>query len=99
MFLFRSRYRRPVSLVPDLPASGGISFANTGTSPVTLPAGTEIVSDGGIVFTLDAEVTVPAASGGVSGNADGLVTAAEGGTAESGARRDRPDVTNQGSFQ
>ena len=67
--------------VPDLPASGGLSFANTGTSPVTLPAGTEIISDGGIVFTLDAEVTVPAATGGVSGNADGTVTAAEGGSA------------------
>jgi hypothetical protein len=67
--------------VPDQPAKGGIAFANAGTEPITLPAGTQFVSDGGIAFTLDTEVLVPAATGNVSGNADGTVTAVEGGTA------------------
>ncbi len=67
--------------VPDQQASGGISFANTADVPVTLPAGTEIVSDGGIAYALDVEVTVPAATERASGNADGSVTAVDGGTA------------------
>jgi hypothetical protein len=67
--------------VPGQPASGEIVFANPTTEPITLPAGTEITSDGGIVFTLDGEVTVPAATDDVSGNATGQVTAVAGGAA------------------
>jgi hypothetical protein len=67
--------------VPDQPARGSLAFANAGAQPVTLPAGTEFVSDGGIAFSLDTEVIVPAASGSVSGNADGNVTAIIGGSA------------------
>jgi hypothetical protein len=62
-------------------ARGTITFANPTNAPITLPAATEITSDGGIVFTLDTEVTVPAASGDVSGNAEGQITAVEGGAA------------------
>jgi len=67
--------------VSGQPATGALTFANPTTAPVTLPAGTEITSDGGIVFTLDSEVTVPAATGDVSGNATGQVTSVEGGAA------------------
>ncbi len=66
---------------PDQPAHGGIALANTTSASIILPAGAEFTSDGGLVFTLDSEVTVPAAAGDRSGIADGAVTAVEGGTA------------------
>ena len=67
------------SSVPDQRATGGIVFANASTAPISLAAGTEIASDGGVLFTLDEDVTVPAATGSISGNAEGAVTAVEGG--------------------
>lgn len=67
--------------VPDQSARGSLAFANASAESVTLPAGTQFVSDGGIAFNLEAEVIVPAASGSVSGNADGNVIAIVGGAA------------------
>jgi hypothetical protein len=66
--------------VPDKIASGSVDFANPTNQPVTLPAGTEITSDGGIVFKLTEDVTVPPAAGLKSGSETGSIEAAVGGS-------------------
>jgi hypothetical protein len=65
---------------PGEPASGGIAFANPGDQAVTIPAGTQIVNDQGVAFTLVSDVAVPAATASASGTANGTVTAVAGGT-------------------
>jgi len=65
---------------PGKVASGSIEFANPTNQPVTLAAGTEITSDGGIIFLLDAAVTIPPATGLKSGSETGSVTAKTGGS-------------------
>jgi hypothetical protein len=66
--------------VPDKVASGSVDFANPTNQSVTLPAGTEITSDGGIVFKLTEAVTVPPATGLKSGTETGSIEAAVGGS-------------------
>jgi hypothetical protein len=66
---------------PGEPASGAIAFANPGDQAVTIAAGTQIVSDQGLAFTLVSDVSVPAATGSTSGTANGTVTATTGGAA------------------
>lgn len=66
---------------PGDPASGGVTFANPTNQAVTIPAGTQIVSDQGPIFTLNADVNVPAATNTGSGMVTGAVTAVQGGTA------------------
>ncbi|CAN5558712.1 hypothetical protein BH09CHL1_BH09CHL1_14150 [soil metagenome] len=64
---------------PGEPASGTIAFANPGDQAVTVAAGTQVVSDQGVAFTVAADVSVPAAAGNISGTANGTVTAVVGG--------------------
>ena len=66
---------------PGDPASGSVTFANPTGQVVTVPAGTQIPSDQGPVFSLNADVNVPAATNSGSGMATGTVTAVQGGTA------------------
>ena len=66
--------------VPDKIASGSVDFANPTNKPVSLPAGTELTSDGGIVFKLTEDVTVPPAAGLKSGTETGSIEAAVGGS-------------------
>lgn len=65
---------------PGEPASGAVAFANPTAQAITIPAGTQLTSDQGLVFTLIADVSVPAATGSASGMASGQVTAVQGGT-------------------
>lgn len=69
------------SPVPGDPAKGAIAFANPTNAPVTIPAGTQIVGDQEIAFTLDADISVPAVANGASGTASGAITAVVGGSA------------------
>jgi hypothetical protein len=60
----------------DQPAKGAISFSNTTNAPVTLAAGTQITDKlDGTVFTLDADVQLPAMNGDTPGFGSGAVTA------------------------
>lgn len=65
---------------PGDPATGSVTFANPTDQAVTIATGTEIASDQGPVYTLTADVTVPAATGSGSGIANGAVVATQGGT-------------------
>jgi hypothetical protein len=66
---------------PGNPATGSVTFANPSNQAVTLPAGTQLTSDQGLIFALGADVAVPAATNAGSGMATGTVIAATGGTA------------------
>lgn len=68
-------------------ASGEVEFKNNSFSSKTIAAGTEFETSGGLVFTLDSNVVVPAGSSGQcpvcpgsEGEANGDVTAAEPGS-------------------
>lgn len=68
-------------------ATGTVKFTNSNPSSATLAAGTQLTSSGGLVFTLDSAVTVPAGQLSFScpgylcpGTTTGSVTASESGT-------------------
>lgn len=68
-------------------ATGPVSFSNSTFAAKTVSAGTKLTTDGDLTFTLDASVTVPAATfpcGNIfcatPGTANGTVTALEPGT-------------------
>ncbi|MCA9330965.1 hypothetical protein KC957_02875 [Candidatus Saccharibacteria bacterium] len=75
-------------------ATGTVDFSNNTTSPVTVSAGAQLKADGGLAFTVDSSVTVPAGQvscsdiftcSGSPGTASGSVTAAEAGAKYNGA--------------
>lgn len=68
-------------------ATGTIRLTHQSLIPTTVPAGIELTTSGGLVFTLDSAVTLPASRMGAGcfptacpGSASGSITAREGGT-------------------
>jgi hypothetical protein len=66
---------------PDKTATGAVQLRNPGEAEVAVPAGTALSVYAGTTFTTNADVTVPAASGGKPGETAVEVTAQEPGAA------------------
>jgi hypothetical protein len=65
-------------------ATTNVSFTNTSASPLTIPAGTELVCSVAVadtvrqlIFSTTADIPVPAAAGGIAGTASGVITHGE----------------------
>ncbi|HYI25811.1 MAG TPA: baseplate J/gp47 family protein, partial [Thermomicrobiales bacterium] len=71
-----------VEVTPDQTASGEVVLRNASTEAVTVPAGTTLVTVGGVSFTTSDDVDVPAGSadGSTVGEATAAVTADEPGS-------------------
>lgn len=68
-----------VDRTPDTTATGEVLMRNPGDAAVTVPAGTALQIFAGPSYTTDADVEVPAASGGEAGEASVAVTATDAG--------------------
>lgn len=73
-------------------ATGEVNFSRQAQSSTTIPAGTQLVTSGGLAFTTNSAVTIPASSFGPGcfptacpGTAKGSVTATASGTKYNGA--------------